>query len=244
MDELGSRHAHAIVEAGPRRCHPRLRPEYHSLKGRTSSPCTVPCNHAVRVAKVGRSSCRCAQHARVTSYTAPGINLSTGGCQINGGHTPTHQRASWSRTCRSTRCCAARSRPRASSVARIAAAVDGAGNAVVADSAHAPAPGGCQKSVNFCLLRRAPWRGAGGRMTRSARMLPKPQKVARAISLSKPSCRALLAAPALLSSLLRAAPSRRLTSSLDLCRSAVRDLKPAKHGPGQADARGARRADR
>jgi hypothetical protein len=75
-------------------------------------------------------------------------------------------------------------------------------------------------------------------------MLPKLQKVARAISLSQPSCRALLAAPALLSSLLRAAPSRRLTSSLDLCRSAVRDLKPAKHGPGQADARGARRADR
>lgn len=39
-------------------------------------------------------------------------------------------------------------------------------------------------------------------------MLPKPQKVARTLSLSQPWCCALLAAPALLPSLLRAAPSR------------------------------------
>jgi hypothetical protein len=161
VDELGSRHSHAIVEAGPRRRHPRLWPAYHSLKGRTSSPCTVPCNHAVRVAKVGRPSCRCAQHARATSYTAPGINLSTRGIQMNGGHTTTRLRASWSRTCRSTRCCDARSRPRASSVARIATAVDGAGNAVVADSAHAPVPGGRQSPRRRRCLPRLPPRLTG-----------------------------------------------------------------------------------
>ena len=92
-DELGARLAHGAVAAGPRATSTlgsdmqmtHLRAARSSgggsalqeqIKGiissSASSPRAMPCSHAVRVAKLGCSCGRCAQHARMTPCTASG----------------------------------------------------------------------------------------------------------------------------------------------------------------------------
>jgi len=53
-------HSHAALSSGG------------GSAGSASSPHAMPCSHVVKVAKLGRSCGRCAQHARMTPYTASG----------------------------------------------------------------------------------------------------------------------------------------------------------------------------